>query len=151
MGLRKFKIPAVNFIGTMMANVDNDKLSDADFRQMFRNTIPEVEKPEHHTIANLDVAAAVAKYYPVEEVGINERVELLKKDLDKYFEKTLANGNIRIEKYVVEDITGNRIMLLPTEPYFDENYYDDKMDADIKDIGKKYELYVYWNPGIKCK
>jgi len=144
-GLRRFKIPAVNFIGTMMANVDNDKLSDADFRQMFRNTIPEVEKPEHRTIANRELAAQMAKYYPIEEVGMEERVEFLKNDLDAYFKDTY------IKKYEVQEITGNRVMLIPTEPDFDESYMDDEMDNDIKTIGKKYDLYVYWNPGIKCK
>lgn len=145
MGLRRFKIPAVNFIGTMMANVDNEKLSDADFRQMFRNTIPEVEKPEHHTIANEEVANRVAKYYPLNEVGINERIKLLKAELDAYFKDT------EIKKYEIVDITANRIEMVPTEPEYDENYYDDKMDDDIENIGKKFGLYVYWSPGIKCK
>lgn len=37
------KIPASNFCQTLKANVDNDKLSDADFRQMVRNTLPIVD------------------------------------------------------------------------------------------------------------
>lgn len=61
------KVPAVSFIGTMMANVDNDKLSDADFRQMFRNTLPIVEKPTYGSIVNAGVAESVARYYSKEE------------------------------------------------------------------------------------
>jgi hypothetical protein len=37
------KVPAKNFIGTIMANVDNDKMNDSDFRQFIRNTLPIVE------------------------------------------------------------------------------------------------------------
>lgn len=66
--MTKFKVGAVNFIGTMMANLDNEKMSDADFRQFIRNTIPIVEKPEHHSIVNHDVAVRIAKYYPADEV-----------------------------------------------------------------------------------
>lgn len=57
------KVPAVNFIGTMMANVDNEKLSDAEFRQIFRNTLPIVEKPAIETIASPELAKKVEKYY----------------------------------------------------------------------------------------
>lgn len=145
---RRYQVGAVNFIGTMMANVDNDKMSDADFRQMFRNTLPIVEKPEHRTIANKEVAANVAKYYPIDEVGVDERVEMLKTDLDALFAKTTST---EIKEYEVQEITGNRVMLIPTEPYFDESYMDDELDEAIKKIGEKYSLYVYWNPGIKCK
>lgn len=37
------KIPASNFVGTVAANVDNTKLSDEEFRQFVRNTLPIVE------------------------------------------------------------------------------------------------------------
>ena len=36
-------IPATNFVGTLLVNVDNDKLSDAEFREFVRNTLPSVE------------------------------------------------------------------------------------------------------------
>lgn len=141
----KYKVPAVNFIGTMMANVDNDQLSDADFRQMFRNTLPIVEKPEHHTIANADCAARAAKYYPIEEVGINERVEMLKKDLNEYFKDT------EIKEYEIYSIKGNNVRLVPINPEFDENYDNDEMDNHIAKIGKKYNLLVAWTSGIRPK
>lgn len=37
------KIPAKNFIRTVAANVDNPRLSDAEFREFIRNTLPVVE------------------------------------------------------------------------------------------------------------
>ena len=33
-------VSAANFVGTLAANVDNKELSDKDFRQMVRNTLP---------------------------------------------------------------------------------------------------------------
>jgi hypothetical protein len=44
-------IPAEHFCTTLAVNVDNDKLSDADFRQFVRNTLPIVNfpAPQIHT------------------------------------------------------------------------------------------------------
>lgn len=33
-------VPAESFVGTMAANVDNKKMSDKDFREMVRRTLP---------------------------------------------------------------------------------------------------------------
>lgn len=41
----KRTVPAGNFLATVAANVDNEKLSDADFRQFIRNSLPVVEFP----------------------------------------------------------------------------------------------------------
>jgi hypothetical protein len=43
------KIPATNFMATIAANVDNNKLSDTEFREFIRNTLPIVEfdMPQH--------------------------------------------------------------------------------------------------------
>ena len=57
------KVPAVNFIGTVMANVDNEKMSNADFRQFIRNTLPIVEKPKQEKIANEELKKRIKKYY----------------------------------------------------------------------------------------
>jgi len=48
-------IPAKSFIETLAVNIDNEKLSDADFRQFCRNTVPSVEGidyPKSTTIEN---------------------------------------------------------------------------------------------------
>lgn len=34
------KLPAESFCQTLTANVDNEGLSDADFRELVRNTLP---------------------------------------------------------------------------------------------------------------
>ena len=36
-------VPAANFVSTMSANVNNEKMSDAEFREFVRNTIPIVQ------------------------------------------------------------------------------------------------------------
>lgn len=38
-------VDAVNFVQTIHANVDNTKLSDADFREFIRNSLPIVIFP----------------------------------------------------------------------------------------------------------
>lgn len=40
-----YPVPAKNFVETLAANVDNAKLSDAEFRQFVRNTLPVVDFP----------------------------------------------------------------------------------------------------------
>ena len=39
----KMCIPAKSFVETLAVNIDNEKLSDAEFRQFCRNTVPIVE------------------------------------------------------------------------------------------------------------
>ena len=36
-------IPAENFVATLAVNVDNERISDAEFRQLVRNTLGIVE------------------------------------------------------------------------------------------------------------
>lgn len=57
------KVPAVNFLGTVMANLDNEKLSDSEFREFIRRTLPIVEKPNIDSIANKEILEKVKKYY----------------------------------------------------------------------------------------
>ena len=57
------KVPALNFIGTMLVNLDNEKLSDKDFRNFIRNTMSIVEKPELESIVNQEAKQQIAKYY----------------------------------------------------------------------------------------
>lgn len=40
-------IPPDNFLCTLAVNVDNKKLTDAEFRQIFRNTLPSVNYSHH--------------------------------------------------------------------------------------------------------
>lgn len=42
------KVPAKHFVETLVANVDNEKLSDAEFREFVRNTLPIVEGAEKY-------------------------------------------------------------------------------------------------------
>jgi hypothetical protein len=42
-------VPAEHFMATIAVNVDNEKLSDADFRQFIRNTLPIVQYKRKRT------------------------------------------------------------------------------------------------------
>jgi hypothetical protein len=42
-------IPAESFLSTLYMNVDNPRLSDAEFRELVRNTIPIVDFPRPKT------------------------------------------------------------------------------------------------------
>jgi hypothetical protein len=63
MGSMNHKVPALNFIGTMMANLDNEKLTDAEFREFIRTTLPIVEKPHIDKCANEEIKEKIKKYY----------------------------------------------------------------------------------------
>ena len=39
----KRTVPASNFMATVAVNVDNEKLSDKEFREFIRNTLPIVQ------------------------------------------------------------------------------------------------------------
>lgn len=39
------RIPAEHFMATIATNIDNTKLTDAQFREFIRNTLPIVEYP----------------------------------------------------------------------------------------------------------
>lgn len=56
-------VSAVNFIGTLLVNVDNKKMGDAGFRGLVRNTLSIVEKPARKEIANEDLRESIKGYY----------------------------------------------------------------------------------------
>jgi hypothetical protein len=60
---KNHKVPAVHFMGTLLANLDNEKLSDADFRDFIRNTMPIVEKPSLDSGHNDSIKNRIKKYY----------------------------------------------------------------------------------------
>ena len=60
---KNHKVSVVNFIGTLLVNVDNEKLSDAEFRQVVRNTLSIVEKPARKEIANEEMQEKIRGYY----------------------------------------------------------------------------------------
>ena len=52
--LAERKVPAENFMQTLDANVDNEMLSEAEFREMIRNTLPIVVFPRVAAAKPLD-------------------------------------------------------------------------------------------------
>lgn len=48
--MNQHMIPAEHFMSTLAVNVNNEKLSDAEFRAFVRNTMPIVQYPRKRTI-----------------------------------------------------------------------------------------------------
>ena len=63
------KVPAASFLGTVAANVDNPTISDAEFREFVRRTLPVVEgnpKPKRRAgiRATMWAARRIGMNYP---------------------------------------------------------------------------------------
>jgi len=56
-------VPAINFINIMMANIDNEKLNDAEFRQFIRKSLPIIEKPALSEIVSEPIKEKIKKFY----------------------------------------------------------------------------------------
>ena len=52
--MNKRTVPAENFLATVAINVDNDRLTDAQFRQFIRNSLPIViyQRQDEHVEEN---------------------------------------------------------------------------------------------------
>jgi hypothetical protein len=50
-------IPASNFCSTLNANVNNEKLTDAEFREFVRNSLPIVDFPRPKVVLPTDHSA----------------------------------------------------------------------------------------------
>lgn len=69
--MTKRTVPAANFVSTMSANVNNDKMSDAEFREFVRNTIPIVQTTD----------------------GWNDAIEACKREVSKYLNGRTSMGS----------------------------------------------------------
>jgi len=56
------KVTALDFVSTILVNVDNENLSDKDFRQFIRNTLPIIEKQPLDKISD-GLKKQIEKYY----------------------------------------------------------------------------------------
>jgi hypothetical protein len=65
-------VPAENFMATIAINVDNKNLSDKDFREFIRNTLPIVVYPENKNIVSVkkDELIKKAGLIVAEELGV---------------------------------------------------------------------------------
>lgn len=61
--MQSFGLPSQHFVTLTLANIDNDKLSDKDFRDFIRNNLYVVEKIKLEEIANVEVKEKAAKFY----------------------------------------------------------------------------------------
>lgn len=71
-------------------------------------------------------------------------------ELTEYF-KTHKPGGFRIRKFSLMDDDCDSITIIPREPYIEEEYDDDKADAEIEKIGKKYGVRLGWTCSVYGK
>ena len=81
--MTKQTVPAANFVSTMSANVNNDKMSDKEFREFVRNTLPIVSTSD----------------------GWLEAVEACKKEVSRYLNGKTCMGQ-HYGSYYAQDING---------------------------------------------
>lgn len=55
-------VPAANFVGTLVANVDNNLMSDKEFREFVRNTLPIVQTSDRWSEAIEACKREISKY-----------------------------------------------------------------------------------------
>jgi len=60
---KNHKVGAVNFVGAILANVDNDRLNDQEFREFIRNILPIVEKPALDSLTYDSLKPSLEKFY----------------------------------------------------------------------------------------
>ena len=79
------------------------------------------------------------------------KLRRIKSDLIDYFKENLVCG-FKIKKF---DIEGNRkydsAELISYDPYFDEDYCDEKVDSDIEKIGESYGIRLSWESSVYPK
>jgi len=99
---------------------------------------------EDQYIAALDV---VKNYELNQDILFQEKVDLIKKDLEEYFKTT------EIKKFNIQtrDWMNNKgVYIFPTELYYDETYCGE-YDEALKEISSKYNIKVKMDSGIYCK
>lgn len=99
--------------------------------------------------------AIVDKYNHQLDADFQATMEKIKADLEKYFSENEVCGG-KIEKFKLSNKTWlgtsyTHVDIIPIEPDFDEDYWDDKADADIEAIGQKYGVYLSWESGVYPK
>lgn len=60
---KKGEVPAVVFVGNIILGIDNEQISDTEFRELIRKTLPLLEKPHFDFFATLEQKEKAKKYY----------------------------------------------------------------------------------------
>lgn len=100
--------------------------------------------------------AVVDKYMSQIEAEFKIKTAKIKTELEEYFERNKVCGR-KITQFKLSDRTWfgqktyDMLSIIPVEPYFDEDYWDEKADADIEAIGQKYGIRLGWESGVYGK
>lgn len=81
-----------------------------------------------------------------------DQTDYLTEDLEKYFENNNVS-NAKILKFGIKRsfYNHNFYTIEIYEPEFDENFWDDKAKEDVKKIGDKYDINLYFDAGMMSK
>ena len=93
-------------------------------------------------------ALEVTKAYELNtEIRFQEKVDLIKVDLDNFFKDT----DIKKYSVVTRDWLGNKgVYITPLEPMFDEDYCGEH-DGVLEEISTKYNVVVKMDSSIYSK
>lgn len=100
--------------------------------------------------------AIVDKYNAQLEAEFKVKEAKIKLELKEYFKNNKVCG-CEIKDFDLTNGTWfgtqtyDRLEIIPIKPYFDEDYWDDKADADIEAIGQKYGIQLGWESGVYGK
>ena len=99
--------------------------------------------------------AIVDKYNRQLDSDFQVIIEKVRHDLEEYFRDNEVSGS-KITEFDLSYKTWlgpnyKSIRIIPIEPYFDEDYWDDKADDDIEAIGQKYGVRLGWESGVYVK
>lgn len=97
--LAERKVPAENFMQTLDANVDNERLSEVEFREMVRNTLPIV------------VFARVAAAKPLDQP--KSKVELIRDIRRESLDLHRSRYMVVLERFSLESFSVDRLSEMP--------------------------------------
>ena len=133
-------VSAKNFIGTVLANVDNTNLTDSAFREFIRNSLYVVEKPDIEDTVNPEIRKMIKPYYSMAKiVDDSERRKMneneigipIHVDIKKMMAVVLGLNEISITDSLNElgmddlDIVD---LIMEIEEYYEIEFSDEEID-----------------------
>lgn len=99
----------------------------------------------------------INEYQQQLKVEYDKKLVLIKADLIEYFKNnkvcgmTIFDFNLSSPWWNNRDYICNVFFIYAIDPFFDEDYDDDKADDDIEEIGKKYGINLSWDISVYSK
>ena len=138
-------VPAKNFIGSVLANVDNTNLTDSAFREFIRNSLYVVKKPDFEDTINPEIRKMIKPYYGMEDIamGMNddsERHEMNENDIGIPIDvdvKRIISELLGVHKISDTDMLEDDLelsdldivdLIMEIEEYYEIEFSDEEID-----------------------